>query len=69
MTLRDEVDALFEQATQNIRAKVSPPGVLPREGENPMAITINEVNIAIIGSLHLLADRIDALEAADGSAQ
>lgn len=63
MTLREEVEARFDEATRNIRSKLSPPGVLPREGEDPTSVTINEVNQAVVDSLRLMADRIDALEA------
>ncbi len=63
MTLHDDINVRFDEAQKNINAKLTPPGILPREGEDRQNTTINEVNQAVLDSLLLIADRVDALEA------
>lgn len=63
MTLREDIDALFQRANDTYRAALPVPGGLPRlSGPTPSDVAINENFAALVDAVLLIADRIDALE-------
>ncbi|MFJ3487990.1 hypothetical protein [Leifsonia aquatica] len=63
MTVRDEVNNLFEDAQRRIREARSPQYVAPVEGApSAAAVALLENQNAVKAALLLLAERIDAIE-------
>lgn len=64
MSLREEIDQVWNDAQDHIRSRSTPPGILPRDDEPDLRfVTINENFAAVTKALRLIADRIDAAEA------
>lgn len=63
MTLREEIVAKFDNIVAEVDKRISPTGVLQREGEPDRRFAIINGNFAAItDSLLLLADEIDKLK-------
>ena len=62
MTLRDEIDAIFEDASNRVRAQSYPRGLTPENAPDIRWVTVNENNQAIQTAIKAMADRIDEIE-------
>ncbi|WP_433721092.1 hypothetical protein [Microbacterium laevaniformans] len=65
MTLRSEIEQMFNDAQEEVNRRSTPAGVMGREGDPDMRfVMINETFAAIHKSLLLIADRLDEAQVA-----
>jgi len=62
MTLRDDIDAIFEAASNRVLAQSYPRGMTPDNAFDIRWVTVNENTQAIQTAIKALADRIDEIE-------
>ncbi|GAA2890313.1 hypothetical protein [Microbacterium esteraromaticum] len=63
MSLRNEIDQIWNDAQERIRQRAPQPGVAaPVNGPDMRFVIVNENFTATVEAFRLLADRIDALE-------
>lgn len=63
MTLRDDIDNIFNAASERIESQAFPRGMTPENAPDLRWVTVNVNNQALVDAIKLVADKVDQIEA------